>query len=162
MMFQPQAPGRAGSGEGAPAQAAPATEGAPAPADGEGAPPAESPSAFGGMALLLPFLLLFGLLFLMNRGEKKKRAALESKLKRGDRVVTRSGIKGKLVEVQDASVKVEIAPGVTVVMVKTAVEGLDPGDSVASGKAAGGKDQDKDKSSKDKSSKDKSGKDKKK
>ncbi|MBW2522554.1 MAG: preprotein translocase subunit YajC [Deltaproteobacteria bacterium] len=89
------------------------------------------------MALVLPFLLLFGLLFLMNRGEKKKRAALESKLKRGDRVITRSGIKGKLVEVSDAAVKVEIAPGVNVMMVKAAVEGLDTSDPVPAGKSGG-------------------------
>lgn len=83
------------------------------------------------MALVLPFLLLFGLLFLMNRGEKKKRAQLESKLKRGDRVITRSGIKGKLLDVGDTTVRVEIAPGVNVVMVKQAVEGLDSGDAAA-------------------------------
>jgi len=89
------------------------------------------------MALVLPFLLLFGLLFLMNRGEKKKRAALESKLKRGDRVITRSGIKGKLIEVSDSTVKVEIAPGVNVMMVKTAVEGLDTSDPGPAPKGGG-------------------------
>lgn len=83
------------------------------------------------MALVLPFLLLFGLLFFMNRGEKKKRTAFESKLKRGDKVVTRAGIKGKLVELGEGSVKVEIAPGVTVAMVKGAIEALDPGDAPA-------------------------------
>ncbi len=87
--------------------------------------------------LVLPFLLLFGLLFLMNRGEKKKRAALESKLKRGDRVLTRSGIKGKLIDITDGTCKVEIAPGVNVVMLKVAIEGLDPGETPA---AATGKD----------------------
>jgi preprotein translocase subunit YajC len=84
------------------------------------------------MMLVLPFLLLFGLLFLMNRGEKKKRVALESKLKRGDRVLTRSGIKGKLIELSDSTCKVEIAPGVNVVMLKVAIEGLDPGETPAS------------------------------
>jgi preprotein translocase subunit YajC len=83
------------------------------------------------MALVLPFLLLFGLLFFMNRGEKKKRTAFESKLKRGDKVITRAGIKGKLLELNDNSVKVEIAPGVSVFMVKGAVEALDPGDAPA-------------------------------
>ena len=83
------------------------------------------------MALVLPFLLLFGLLFFMNRGEKKKRTTFESKLKRGDKVITRAGIKGKLLELGDGAVKVEIAPGVTVTMVKGAIEALDPGDAPA-------------------------------
>lgn len=91
------------------------------------------------MALVLPFLLLFGLLFLMNRGEKKKRAALESKLKRGDRVVTRSGIKGKLIEVAETTVKVEIAPGVNVMMVKAAVEGLDTSEPATASKGGAAK-----------------------
>jgi len=77
-----------------------------------------------GMMLLLP-LLLFGVIFLMNRGDKKRRKKLESGLKKGDRVLTRSGIKGKLIEVSDATVRVEIAPGVNVTMIKSAVDGLD-------------------------------------
>jgi len=101
------------------------------------------------MALVLPFLLLFGLLFLMNRGEKKKRTTFESKLKRGDRVITRSGIKGKLLEVTDTGIKVEIAPGVPVLMVKGAVESLDPGQTTAAD-PKGGKDVPDGKDAKDK------------
>lgn len=89
------------------------------------------------MALLIPFVLLFGLLFLMNRGEKKKRAQLESKLKKGDKVVTRAGIIGKLTEVSDTRVRVEIAPGVNVSMLKASIEGLEGGDASAKdGKSA--------------------------
>ena len=120
MMMQPNsAPGQ----EQAPAQP---TEGAP----GDGAPPQGGPPSggggpFGGMMLLIPFLLLIGLMFFMNRNERKKRSQLESKLKKGDRVLTRAGIIGKLVELTDRSVKVEIAPGVCVHMLKGAIEGLD-------------------------------------
>lgn len=80
--------------------------------------------------LLLP-LVLFGVIMLMNRGDKKRRQELETKLKKGDRVVTRSGITGKVVEVGERTVRVEIAPGVNVTMVKTAIEGLDTGDEPA-------------------------------
>jgi preprotein translocase subunit YajC len=73
--------------------------------------------------LLLP-LMLFGLIMLMNRGDKKKRAELEKKLKKGDRVVTRAGFIGKVVEVGEKNARVEIAPGVVVKMVKVAIEGL--------------------------------------
>jgi len=76
-----------------------------------------------GMMLLLP-LLLFGVIFMMNRGEKKKRAALESKLKKGDKVVTRAGFVGKLGEVGEREARLELAPGVNVSIIKTAIEGL--------------------------------------
>lgn len=83
-----------------------------------------------GFMLFLP-LVLFGIIILMNRGEKKRRTQLEEKLKKGDRVVTRSGITGKLIEVGERTVRVEIAAGVNVTMVKTAIEGLDTGDDKA-------------------------------
>jgi len=75
------------------------------------------------MMLLLP-LLMFGLIFFMNRSDKKRRQQVESGLKKGDRVVTRAGFIGKVVEVQDINVRVEIAPGVVVTMIKSAIEGL--------------------------------------
>jgi len=137
LMFQPASAPPPGVSPPAQQPAAPPPTSSVAPAPDPGAAPAPSGGAWGGtMMLVLPFLLLFGLLFLMNRGEKKKRAALESKLKRGDRVVTRSGIKGKLIDIGEGTAKVEIAPGVNVVMVKAAIEGLDPGESAAAaGKA---------------------------
>lgn len=134
MRLQPaEAPGRADPGAAAPktggdapASATRTGEGAtePRPSDTGG-----SPGGFGGLAMLVPFVILFGFIFMMSRSEKKKRGELESKLKKGDRVVTRSGIAGKLTEVSGDRVRVEIAPGVNVQMVKSAIEGLDPGDT---------------------------------
>jgi preprotein translocase subunit YajC len=123
MMSQPaEAPGREGTQP--PAQPAQPSEGAPPPS----APPPSGGGLSMGMMLLLP-LVLFGVIILMNRGEKKRRSELETKLKKGDRVLTRSGIAGKLIEVGERTVRLEIAPGVNVTMVKTAIEGLDPGDT---------------------------------
>jgi preprotein translocase subunit YajC len=146
MMSQPaEAPGRAGSAQ------PPATPGQPS----EGTPPPSAPPPSGGglsmgMMLLLP-LVLFGIIMLMNRGEKKRRRELETNLKKGDRVLTRSGISGKLIEVGERTVRLEIAPGVNVTMVKTAIEGLDQGDPDKPAlKDAGAKDEKKD----DKSAKD--------
>ncbi len=164
MMLQPaNAPGRAA--QGAPPAAHAATA---APGDGAEAPEgAPSPSGgFGGMGmmLLLP-LLLFGVIFLMNRGDKKKRAAVEDKLKRGDRVVTRAGFVGKLLEVGEREARIELAPGVNVQMMKSAIEGLyEPVPAGASkddksAKARGDK-ADKDKADKGKADKDKADKDK--
>jgi len=54
-------------------------------------------------------------------GDRKQ---IESNLKVGDRVVTRSGLVGRIVDLGERA-KIEIAPGVTVQMLKTAIEGLD-------------------------------------
>jgi preprotein translocase subunit YajC len=104
-----------------------------------------------GMMLFLPLALL-GVILLMNRGEKKRRRELEGKLKKGDRVITRSGIAGKVTEVGEGKVKIEIAPGVNVSMVKTAIEGLDTGDDKSAATAKDAKDA-KDAKAKDKDKK---------
>ncbi|RLB45108.1 MAG: preprotein translocase subunit YajC [Deltaproteobacteria bacterium] len=157
MMLQPaNAPGRAAQGT---APAAPAAPGDPAAGAEvpEGGPPPQGGFGGMGMMLLLP-LLLFGVIFLMNRGDKKKRAALESKLKKGDKVVTRAGFIGKLVEVGEREARIELAPGVNVSMIKTSIEGLYEPPPVGatkddkSAKSTGGK-ADKDKADDEKPSK---------
>jgi preprotein translocase subunit YajC len=138
MTLQPSvAPGR---DAGAAAPQAP-VEGAAntgtATADGGPAPGVQT-SPLGSMTMLLPIVILFGFLFFMSRGEKKKRRDLESKLKKGDRVVTRSGIIGKLLEIGDRTVRAEIAPGVNVTMLKVAVEGLESSENITTDKKDAG------------------------
>lgn len=161
-MFQPPAPGREGAAEpaapGKPA-APPAKAGGEGQATGttppqqpEGGPPPGTDGG-GGMSTLImlaPIIFLVGVMFLLNRNEKKKRTDLEAKLKKGDRVVTRSGITGKLLEITDTNARVEIAPGVNVTMVKTAIEGLyQPDDQKSSAGDKGDKSADDKKSAKD-------------
>jgi preprotein translocase subunit YajC len=76
--------------------------------------------------MLVAFLPVVLFMYFTSRSQQKKQKELESKLKKGDRVVTTSGLVGKLVEI-DASrhVKLEIAPGVKVQMLRTAITGLD-------------------------------------
>ncbi|WP_437747892.1 preprotein translocase subunit YajC [Sorangium sp. So ce1504] len=124
--FQPNAaPGRAGN--------APATpvEGQSPPSGGQEAPPS---SPFGGGAfqfliLALPLLLIF----VMTRSQSKKQKQLESNLKAGDRVVTQSGLLGRIIDISPNSprVKLEIAPGVNVQVLKSAIQGPDPGEVAA-------------------------------
>ncbi len=125
-MLQPgRAPGRATPGD-APAAPAPKSETTTAATESSAAAAPQEPGGlFGnmGMMLLLP-LMLFGLIMLMNRSDKKRRTEIESNLKKGDKVVTRAGFIGKVVEVGEKNARVEIAPGVVVKMVKTAIEGL--------------------------------------
>ena len=78
------------------------------------------------IVLFLAFVPLIVMMLLQSRGQAKKRKELESKLKKGDRVVTQSGLVGKLAEWGDARyAKLEIAPGVKVQILKSSVLELD-------------------------------------
>ena len=113
----------------------------------------------GGLGSMLFLLLPILLIFWMTRSQTKKQKELEESLRVGDRVVTRAGIIGKIVKMGDRTVDIELAAGVTVPFLKSAVEGKDATD--AKKEADSKKESDKDKSDKDKSDKDKSDKDKK-
>ena len=120
--FQPTAPGREG-----PAAPPPTTQGT-APADGP--PGGGQPGGLGGgimplLIMVLPILLIF----MTMRGQTKKQKQVESSLKTGDMVITQSGLIGKVTEfIGETRVKVEIAPGVSVKMLKSAISGVDAGD----------------------------------
>jgi preprotein translocase subunit YajC len=125
--FQPTAaPGREAPAPGAPAQPTPGTT------QPEGPPPGQSPpSPLGGgitpfLIMVLPILLIF----LTMRGQTKKQKQIEGSLKTGDTVVTQSGLIGKLTDLGETRVKIEIAPGVTVRMLKSSISGVDGGEAV--------------------------------
>ncbi len=62
--------------------------------------------------------------FLMSRRQKKEQEA-RAKLKKGDQVVTQSGIIGELIESDDRIAKVKIAPGTTVRVLVSALGPLE-------------------------------------
>lgn len=135
-LFQnvPPAPGRPESPQAAPAQPAPA----PATQQQEpakGGPPPESPGAFSLLFPLLLLLPLFLIMFWSSRSQQKKQAQALTALKKGDRVLTQSGLVGKLVEVGDRYAKIEVAPNVKIEMLKTGLLGKDTGDTVAAAPA---------------------------
>ena len=84
-----------------------------------GAPAAAPPSLFGALIDMLPMLAVCYLIFYFmvirpqERKTKQHKALLES-MKRGDSVVTSSGIVGKVSGVESDHVVVEIAPNVKV------------------------------------------------
>lgn len=122
-LFQPSsAPGRT-EGGAAPPPAPVAGEGQAAPAG----PPAD-PGFFGGPmgTLLLPMLIFIGFMFWQSRSQAKKQKELEEGIKVGERRVTSSGIIGKVTEVSERTVRLEVAPGVHVTFLKGVVQGLDP------------------------------------
>jgi preprotein translocase subunit YajC len=119
--FQPSTPGASGPASPAPTQ--PGT----APAEG---PPGGAPGGGlgGGIMPLLIMVLPILLIFMTMRGQNKKQKQLESSLKTGDTVITQSGLIGKITEMSETRVKVEIAPGVSVKMLKSAISGVDGGE----------------------------------
>lgn len=75
--------------------------------------------------MLLPFAMMFGVVyFLMIRPQQKKMKEQQAMLKaltRGDQVLTASGILGKVADVEDKILTVEIADKVNVRMLKSQV-----------------------------------------
>jgi preprotein translocase subunit YajC len=100
------------------AQAAPGV-----PAAGAGP---ETPTLWGAFVQMLPMLAICYLIFYFmvirpqESKNKKQRAMLES-LKRGDSVVTTSGIMGKVAGVEKDHIQLEIAPNVKVKFLISAV-----------------------------------------
>lgn len=118
----PPAPGR-------PATPGQATQQAPS-APSESAAPAEP----GLIGMLFPLLMLLPVILLMfwsTRSQQKKQQAALAELKKGDRVLTQSGLVGKLVEVGERYAKLELAPGVKVEVLKSGLLGKDLGDAAA-------------------------------
>lgn len=86
------------------------------------------------MGMLFPLLLLVPLLLMMffsSRSQQKKQTAAIAALKKGDRVLTQSGMVGKLIEIGDRYAKLELAPGVKVDFLKTGLLGKDTAENAA-------------------------------
>jgi preprotein translocase subunit YajC len=114
----PPAPGRGDPGAG------------PQPGQTQPDGPSGSPPPGGALGTVFPLLLILPMIlvmFFMSRSQQKKQKELESKLKVGDRVITQSGLIGKLTEKGEQRVKIEIAPGIKVQMTRSALLGLDTG-----------------------------------
>lgn len=116
----PPAAGRVDTPAPAPAPAQPSEK---APAPGPDAPPPGG----GAFSLMMPLLLIGMLVFIFwsSRSQQKKQDQVVSALKKGDRVLTQSGLVGRLVETDARYAKLEIAPGVKVQVLKTSLTGRD-------------------------------------
>jgi preprotein translocase subunit YajC len=85
---------------------------------------AENASGAGLSGLLLPLLLVAAFWFIAIRPARRRQAqqrAVISALSLGDRVITTSGLHGTITGMDDATVLLEIAPGVVVTWARPAV-----------------------------------------
>jgi len=91
----------------------------------EGAKPAPSP--FGG-GFLVPMLLIVGIFyFVLIRPEKRKqkdREALLQSIKKGDRVMTSSGMFGSVAQVQEDVITLQVADGVRIRFSRAAIQNV--------------------------------------
>ncbi len=80
--------------------------------------------------MLFPLLLVGMLVFIFwsSRSQQKKQDAAVADLKKGDRVITQSGLVGRLVDIEPRYAKLEIAPGVKVQILRTSLTGRDTDD----------------------------------
>lgn len=88
-----------------------------------------APAGNGGLLLQLSaFLLIFVVMYFLMIRPQQKRAAAHQKaigeMKRGDRVVTNSGLIGTITRVREHEFLIEIAENVQVTVVKQAVASL--------------------------------------
>src|SRR5579871_3761011 len=89
-----------------------------------------APGSAGGMTPLLMmvvFIVIFYLLLIRPQQKKaKEHQSLVSKLASGDEVVTTGGLLGRVVEVGDSFITLEIAEGVRVKVQKFQISSLMP------------------------------------
>lgn len=102
-----------------------------APASQPAATQAKGPDGFMGLLMNLgPIILIFALLyFFMFRGqrkEEKKRKAMLSELKKGDRIMTIGGLKGSVVEIREQDdevvIKIDESSNVKARFVRSAIQ----------------------------------------
>ena len=84
----------------------------------------------GGLVSLLPLVIIFVILYFLLIRPQQKRAKqhreMVAALKKGDEVATNGGLIGKIVNVDDNFVEVEVAKGVNVKVQRHAVAQMMP------------------------------------
>ncbi|NMW24641.1 preprotein translocase subunit YajC [Rhodanobacter soli] len=97
---------------------------------------AASQPAGGGMSMIIMMVVLFGLMYFMmirpQMKRQKEHRALIAGLAKGDEVVTNGGIAGRVEEVGETFITVEIAASVKVKVQKGAVQQVLPKGSLKS------------------------------
>lgn len=90
-------------------------------------PPGSQESGGSPVITFLPFILIFILFyFLILRPQRKQRGEREnllSGLKRGDRIITSGGIYGRIINIDDDLVTLEIAKGINIQVSKPSISG---------------------------------------
>ncbi len=93
----------------------------------QAAAPAQSEGSFLTLLPLIGIFVIFYLLLIRPQSKRAKEQKLMIEaLQKGDEVITSGGNLGKILNVSESYVIVEIAPGIEVTVVKTAIQTLLP------------------------------------
>ncbi len=92
--------------------------------------PSETGSPTGGFGDMLPIFVGMAILFYFivlrpQSRERKERDRMLAAVKKGDRVVTNGGIYGKVTEVDDKTVTLEVAPKIQMKFGRWAIHSVD-------------------------------------
>ncbi len=91
---------------------------------------AQQGGAMGILNMLLPFILIFGIFYFLvilpQKKQMKKHNEMLNQLKKGDTVMMSNGIQGRITEVKDNELKVEICsnPKVVITVQKSVVSSV--------------------------------------
>ncbi|TCV94032.1 protein translocase subunit yajC /protein translocase subunit secM [Luteibacter rhizovicinus] len=98
------------------------------------APAVAAPNGAFGLSPLILMAVLFGIFYFMmirpQMKRQKEHRALLSALSKGDEVVTSGGIAGRITEVGESFISIEIAPNVSIKVQKGAISQVLPKDSL--------------------------------
>jgi preprotein translocase subunit YajC len=90
----------------------------------------------GGLAGFLPLILIFVVFYFMLIRPQMKRAKehrkMVSELAKGDEVVTNGGLLGKITDISDSFVTLQVADGVTIKLQRHAVASIMPKGTMSS------------------------------
>jgi preprotein translocase subunit YajC len=90
----------------------------------------------GGLSMIIMMVVLFGLMYFMmirpQMKRQKEHRTMVSALAKGDEVVTNGGLAGRVEEVGETFITIEIAPNVKVKLQKGAVSQVLPKGSLKS------------------------------
>ena len=96
------------------------------PAYAQGAAPGGDASFMSFLPIILMFVLLYFLMIRPQMKRQKEHRQLVSSLAKGDEVVTNGGIAGRVDDVGETFITVEIAPNVKIKLQKSAVQQVLP------------------------------------
>ena len=108
--------------------------GAAAPAPDGGAAGAQPPP-FSSAIMFIPIVLMLVFMFFTQSRRQKKEAEQRKQMKRGDKVLSQSGIVGELVDIDERFAKIKIAPGVNVQVLASTLQPLGAATDTASPKS---------------------------
>lgn len=92
----------------------------------------EAGGAGGILNMLLPFILIFGIFYFLvilpQKKQQKKHVEMINRLQKGDNIIMNCGIKGRISEIKETSIKLEVAPKVVITIQKNVIASKEQGE----------------------------------